>query len=317
MKNVQTKTAVLLNSSNAFAFALHNTLTSLKKNSPQLAAEADVYIYSWHIPPHEQALFKTIFPNATIAEYDSLVAHSDGVFIRSFTPALFARFEAFKLLKTYERVLCIDVDVLVQQELTPVFDYCPSGMAMALDKLKTPIGTNFLYPVEGFDMNAEPGFNCGIIALTQNLHQNYDEIYDFCLQTSVEQGNNIICGDQSVLMLMIQRFGIKPDVLPDEFNTMAHRSCGALKRARLIHTTGHRKFWCYYYFDEWYNNYQEWIRLGGSPAYRGGKDSRLYRWCATRLGWSKYPFWQTAPDPVRFPKRFVFFIFKRVLRIKY
>lgn len=312
------KTAILFNSSNMYAFALYNALTSLKKNSPQLAQEAEIIIHSWHIPEHEKNLFQQVLPCRIVEYVSPIEKRTDAAFIKFFTPALYARFEAFKMLEEYERVVCIDVDVYIQKELISVFDYCKTGMAMAVDRLKTPVGSNFWHPIEGFDMNASPGFNCGIIVLTDALKRDYQAMYDFCIDATLKYINELITGDQSVMMLLIQQFNIRPDILPDAYNTMAHSSTKALKKANLIHTTGHRKFWCYYYFNEWYNTYAQWIKNGGTPAVRFKQlDSKLYEKIGQKFGWNKKVFWQIAPDPFRWPRRFLIFSVKRLLRIKY
>ena len=88
------KTAVLCAASNQYAFALFTTLKTLVANSPQLVAQSDIYVYSYNWPEHIRAIFTSHFP-ITLIEFDLPDFIPRVPVIKRFTPALFARFEAF------------------------------------------------------------------------------------------------------------------------------------------------------------------------------------------------------------------------------
>lgn len=300
------KTAVLFSSSPAYAFALFVGVSTFFKNSPRLAAQADVYIFHYHWDEKTKNIFSRSFPVRLVA-YDLPAFIPRTEFVNKFTPALFARFEIFKLLQEYEKVLCLDADILVQKELEQVFDFS-HDLAMTMDDCPT-VGHNFTALVPGYDLSL-PCFNGGFIALKRaQFPANPSQVYEWLYQMLAQHADIIYLGDQGITNLMLQHFRLTPDILPSLYNLPASAPCKQLKKAYIVHSTGHRKFWCYYYFPQWYRQYECWIAAGGAPV-SVRKDTVAWKKLIRKFHLDEKIFFQLAPDGFKYPIKFVLFIFK-------
>ena len=90
-----------------------------------------------------------------------------------------------------------------------------------------------------------------------------------------------------------------------------------MNNAVIIHSTGNRKFWNYYYFDEWYNYYKQWICNNGTPITNVRKDSKIYRYILEKFGLDKFVFFQLCPDVIKKPIKAIRFFIKYCFKIKY
>lgn len=302
-------TAVMFASSDTFTFALFVSVASFLKHSPQLAAQSDIYIYAYQWSQKTKGIFAKEFP-VTIVDYDvpSFVPHSTQVM--KYTPALFARFEGFSLLNKYQHVFCLDSDILVQKELSHLLN-CQKPLAITIDGLS--LGSNFFRPIEGYDFS-KPCYNAGFIVLNNTLPGK--KIHHWLYQMLAKYADICYLGDQGLINLALQQFDISIELLPQLYNLPASRKTSLLKQAYIIHATGPRKFWCYYYYDEWYNLYARWHALTG----------RTQTWRTNTPAWdkflarhhlNKYVFFQLAPDGFKYPGKFLRFSLKRWLRSCY
>ena len=125
--------------------------------------------------------------------------------------------------------------------------------------------------------------------------------------------NYCALGDQGLINLMLQEFKLKLLTLPQYFNQPTSSPNKVLRKSYIIHSTGHRKFWCYYYFKDWYNLYIDWIKAGGKPnTFR--KNTNIWDKLVNKILSSKkepssqfIAFFQLAPDLFKYPSKFVLF----------
>lgn len=304
-------TAILFSSSNAYAFALFTSIKTFLANSPQLAARSDLYVYTYRWDVKTKDLFRQEF-GVTLVDFDlpSSIPHSKS--IEYFTPALFARFEGFALLQKYKHVVCMDSDILVQKELVNVLEQATQPIGMTLDGLPS-VQQNFWGDIPGYNLSV-PCFNAGFIV----LHHRPDaaRIHQWLYDMLQKYAPICYLGDQGLINLALQAFNITPTVLPALYNLPASRPTRLLKQAYIIHATGPRKFWQYYYFDEWYKSYARWAQLSHQPITIRTNTPAWDKLLRT-TGWGRHVFFQLAPDAVRYPGKFLLFCFKRLLRIRY
>ena len=308
------RTALLFASSPTFAFALWVSIKSLLEKSPKLAAESDIFVYAYHWPESTKQLFTKSFP-VTIRDYElpDFVPQTPNIMV--FTPALYARFEAFELLTHYDTVVCLDSDILVQKELAHVLTEeisAPGTLALVRDRLPT-VGNNFYCQIEGFDMQA-PCYNAGFIVLKNPLPAK--EIHTWLYAMLAKYATQIYLGDQGFINLLFQQFHLPLVELPKLYNMPASRSKKSLDNSFIIHSSGPRKFWCYYYFNDWYKHYATYRQLGGTPL-TVRKNTRPYDWLLTHLGFNKWVFWELAPDLFHYPAKFLRFWIKFLRHAKY
>jgi lipopolysaccharide biosynthesis glycosyltransferase len=276
-------------------------------------------VYAWRWTEKTKKIFKAAFP-VTICDYELPDFVPLSPYIKIFTPALFARFEAFDLLQRYERVICMDSDIFVQQEMASPLSKINASIALTLDDCPA-VRNNFSGPVEGYDLSVKC-YNAGFIVLRNPLPAK--EIHPWLYRMLAKYAQHCYLGDQGIVNLMLQEFHLTPQELPQSYNQPASSPNRILHHAYIIHAQGHRKFWCYYYFNEWYNFYTQWLALGGSTALIR-KNTLLWDKLLKHILPSPMPvpptkrevFWLLAPDAQRYPGKFLLFTLKRLFRVRY
>ena len=307
------QTAILCTVSNMYTFALFTSLKTFLAHSPKLAEQADIYVYNYKWPENIKQIFKTHFP-ITLVDFDLPDFIPPSKMIDKFTPALFARFEAFSLLEKYQNVICLDSDVLVQKEIAGVLDEVKTNIGLTPDSCPT-VGHNFWGVIPGYDLSA-PCLNAGFIVLKNPLPAA--KIRTWLYEMLAKYADICYLGDQGLMNLILQEFKLTPTLLSPLYNQPASSPTHTLKQAYIIHSTGHRKFWYYYYFNEWYESYAKWYALSGQAVtVRTPPNRRAWTWLLEKTGWNKRVFFQLAPDATRYPGKFILFTLKRWLRIKY
>lgn len=307
----QKETAVLFGSSATYTFALFVSVQSFLKHSPRLAEASDIFIYAYRWPEETKKLFTAHFP-VKIIDYELPDFVPDVENIRRFTPALFARFEAFDLLQRYKNVVCLDSDILVQKELAHVLDAPAGTVSLTHDNLPS-VQSNFSAPVPGYDMSVQ-NKNAGFIVLKNPLPAR--EIHTWLYQMLAQHAHLCSLGDQGLINLLFQQFHLSVISLPQLYNLKASASNKQLKQAYIIHSSGPRKFWQYYYFDEWYKDYAFYRRQGGNPL-TVRKNSAAWDRFLQVTGLKNRIFFELAPDAVRGPDKFLRFWLKYILKVKY
>ena len=144
-----------------------------------------------------------------------------------------------------------------------------------------------------------------------------NEITNYCYIKTTEHAKELYLPDQAIINLAIKHFNIAPKELSMIFNTPASLSTKILKKATIIHSTGHRKFWNYYYFDEFYKYYKQWILNGGTPIDLVRKDSKIHKFILNKFLLNKFIFFQLCPDFIKKPIKAIRFFIKFIFKIKY
>lgn len=305
------KTALLFASSSTFAFALFVSIKSLLAHTPKLVSQADIFVYAYRWPQEIKKLFTDHLP-VHIRDYELPSFVPDHPNIQRFTPALFARFEAFELLKHYEQVVCLDSDILIQKELVHVLDAPAGSISLTHDNLPS-VQSNFSAPIPGYDMHRK-NLNAGFIVLKNPLPAA--QLHTWLYQMLAQYGKYCSLGDQGIINLMLQEFHLPLIELPQLYNLKASAPSKELKQAYIIHSTGPRKFWQYYYYKEWYQYYAQYRQLGG-PALTVRRNTKAYDQFLKKTGLDRHIFFELAPDFVRYPDKFLRFCLKYLLRCNY
>lgn len=310
------KKAIVFAANGDYSFCLYVSILSFIKNSSQFYKNSDVFIYVSDIKKKDAEILSQISDNIKVMKYSFPLKLKITPSVIKFSIVSFARYECFSLLDKYEKVLYLDSDILVQKELYTLFDKLNVGFGMIPEKTTT----NFFYPyVKEYDRSSVQ-FNSGIIVLKRKLANvvNLNKLKEFCYSKTVEYIDYLALPDQGIINLACQKFNINPDKISMLYNMPASLSRKELNKAYIIHSTGHRKFWNYYYFNEWYKYYSEWISKGGSPSYGARKieNTIYYKFCK-RFGLDKKVFFQLCPDIFRQPVKALRFLIKRLFRIKY
>lgn len=307
------KTAIVFATNDVYAFCLYVSICSLIKNSPELVKQSDIILYLYDVADANKKALSTL--NVKIIDYVfPLQIKQQTKVIKHFSLASFARYECFNLLDNYESVIYLDSDILVQKELLHTFDLI-KDTGIGLIKEKTNVDL-FTQEIENYD-KTKTMFNSGFFVLSNKFKSNRKEIVDFCYKQTVKYSQFLLLPDQAILNLALQQFNITPTSLEMIYNTPASLSTKILKNAMIIHSTGHRKFWNYYYFDEFYKYYKQWVINGGTPIDSVRKDSKTYKYLLEKLSLKKFVFFHLCPDITKKPVKAIRFFIKFLFKIKY
>lgn len=291
--------AIVLGATGNMAFAAANALIGIKKHSPDL--KADFIIFHNDFSEKDKNLLNSIIPCKFI-DY-KMPINTQGVEESSFSrysKLAFSRYECFRMLDEYKQVLWLDIDVLVQKDISAIFDYAKTGISLYQEI--APLQECFSIPVEGYDMKGAH-YNSGVLLLSDSL-QNCNAMANWLYQKTIEYGKYLKYADQGVINLLIQEFRLEVDKLPEKYN--CHSTKNNSQNACIVHSYSPQKFWKWYerayHFKEWDENYKQWLKMGGSP-YIG----------------LKYDFWEKivknidydCPHPIRQPGKLFRFILKR------
>lgn len=318
LQNKKHNNLIFTSCDDKFTFCLYVSLRTLFEHSPILANNADIFIAGYKISKRNKNVLEKI-KGVTVLDYDFPLDLPDTTAISKFTPASFARYDCFELIKSYENILYLDSDVLIQKELMPVFSTLKDGVGLIQDPTFGTVRGQFYEAIENFDMN-RTGFNSGFIVLNNkgSWVKTSEDIATWLYQKTVELAPKLFLPDQGIINLALEKFQINPTPLTDAYNCPASRPSKELNKAYIIHSTGGRKFWCYYYFDEWYKFYYQWIKDGGTPCWKTRRlDSKLYRNFCQKTGLENKVFFQLCPDIFKQPLKALRFTIKKIFEIRY
>ena len=303
------KVALILGATGNLTFALGVVLLGLKRHNARLLEQADVIVYYQNMDETCRRALNNVLPCRFTEYHFPNMQNMQAHVLRDYGEMSFARYESFRYLKTYDFVLWLDADVLVQGDLSGLFTQIPHGIGFRREYYGETVRQSFTKDIPGFDMQ-QPHFNSGIMAASNQLPADKNQLSDWCYQKTAEIAEELYYPDQGILLLMCQHFGLTIDPLDEKYNCEARRSRRALSRAAIVHAVGHRKFWKYYYFDEWFQLYKEWVRKTGLPC---SNHFPLLK----RLGLLKFPLFQVAPNPTRYPIKFITYLLRACLRLRY
>ena len=299
-------TAIILGATGNLAFALGVVLKGLQKHNAALLAASEVIIYYQNMDEPTRRALAGQLPCRFLEYHFPYMANMRPHVLKDYGEMTFVRYECFRYLKNYQYVLWLDADILIRGDISGMRTQIPHGIGFRREYYNERVRVNFTSDIPGFDMQA-PHFNAGIMCLSQALTQDKDTLSDWCYQKTAEISGHLYYPDQGILLLLCQHFGLTIDPLDEKYNCEARRTHAALKNAALIHAVGHRKFWKYYYFNEWYQFYKEWVTQTGLVCQN---NFPLFK----RLGLLKYPLFQAAPNPAKYPVKFITYLLRFVFK---
>ncbi len=285
--------AIVFGITSNLTFALANVIIGLKKHSPNLADE--IIVYHDGIINKDQELLNSILPCRFI-EYEFPVkdiSNFDPCFFDQFSHMAYSRFECFNLLNEFKKVIWLDVDILIQKDISGLLQYSETGFGILPgDRLKY----NLKEPIKEYDMESH-GYWTGTIIISDKL-VNYEKMTKWCYEKLQEYSNKLYLPDQAIIIMLIISFNI--EILEIEKAVYcSHPIFRNVNEAVIVHSYRPKKFWDCWKFNEWDANNKNWLKMGGSP-YKGKRCGIVLRTIER-----KFP---GAPNPIRKPRDFVKFL---------
>lgn len=252
--------AVVFTLSSNLVFALACVLLDIKKYNPLLADEY-VIIHDG-IKKKDRALLNSILPCRFIL-YDFPIKDKSKInqgVLSYFTKMVFAKFECLKLLGEYKSVLLLDCDIVIQDDISELFDHSESGLKMMWGGIK--VRGQLHTPTADYDMDADAVI-AGTFVMQDHL-KNYMKMYDFCYKSLVKYGEILYMPEQAIFDFMIQEFNVENCPIDRNVYTPHPSDKNYADKAKIIHAYGQPKFWNGIENKQWNDNYKNWIKMGGS-----------------------------------------------------
>jgi hypothetical protein len=158
--------AIVLGVTADYAFAAAVVLLALRRFPP--AKAFDVVLFHSGIGESDRARLGSILPCRfePFRLPEGIAERMHPRVLRILSGMSFARYECFRLLAEYGRVIWLDVDIVIRGDLSGLPGRCRGGIGMARER--KPLAANFLSPPDGYDMTAEY-HNTGVIVMSDAL----------------------------------------------------------------------------------------------------------------------------------------------------
>lgn len=271
MINYKKNRAIVFGLTSNHIFAVGCVMQDIKRLCPDIADE--VVIFHDGIEEKQKKILNSILPTRFI-HYEFPVDQKNTLKARAtqyFTKMVFTKFECLRLLKDYRAVMWLDYDIVVQKNISDLFDNASVGIKVIPGGIT--VREQLLEPVPEYDMQAE-----GIVASTFILFdslQNYMDMYKFCYEKLNEYSNILYMPEQAIFDFMMQEFRLVPASLDRNLYTPHPSDPINSREAFIIHAYGQPKFWNGLYNSNWQNNYQCWKSLGGAKYIAPNRIKRI------------------------------------------
>lgn len=167
-------------------------------------------------------------------------------------------FEIFDLLEKYENVIYLDSDVIIKKDFSSIINYGPIGLIDTGKKMSESFKTFPSGVTKDFNTR-----NTGVVVVNDTL--NYVGLTEFCYKTTLEQQDNNLFADQSMLAYCLFLKKINITLLPKEYNRVFGKDYNDI----IVHCINrNKKPWNNSIVNgihpDWNLYYSMWLDLGGS-----------------------------------------------------
>lgn len=229
-------------------------------------------IYHNGIKKKDRERIQSIFNTEFIRYKYSGKSRNDTV-VSYFSTMVFCKYECLRLLNEYDVVVWSDYDVTIEGSFREICKFSNNGLnviedAASIRKMcyKEINEKNF----EKYNLTRRGILMC-LFALSNKL-PNYNEIYRWCYEKTIEYDKDIWLPEQCVFSLALQEFHIGYTCIEEK--KYACHPKDAKGGEIVLHAMGRLKFWNGIYNEHWNRMYQKWLRMGGTPY--SERKKRLY-----------------------------------------
>lgn len=246
-------------------FAAMNVIIGVEKHSPGLIQRYVIfYLEEDPISEIDKKSAERISDKVEFRVFNPKIKQEDfKEIIDKYTLLYFCKFAVFDLIKEFNNVLWLDVDLLIQGDISPIFNsktiaWRASLSARFCDLLEFPgiiISENDTKP------------NAGVIFVNRN-EKNSKITMDECweLAKEIRKCTKRLSLDEMVFGIIVIKHKINVTLLPREYNLVFHMKSS--RESVIQHAMGKKKFWnnsvMNLIFGEWRQNNQKWIDVGGT-----------------------------------------------------
>lgn len=266
------KTVLVTGGTSKDVHAIGVLALNIKKVIPDFADE--LIVFHDGICKKDQKIINQIFPTK-FCEFRFPVSFLDkrkNANIRYFSPMVFCKYECFRLLEQYERVVWTDYDIVILKDISELLK---SDAGLQIVEEREPLKTRFKDDGKCVqkEYNLEKhGVSTPLFVLTRNIG-DYKKYYTWCIENTKKYMAYINLPEQCIISMLIQKFEIEYETILDEKYALHPRLYDG--KASIVHAYGRPKFWEGLENEEWDKYYQQWISLGGSRYTKPLKEKIL------------------------------------------
>lgn len=242
--------------------AMGTLAINIKEVIPNLADE--MIIFHNGIKKKEQRIIQNIFPTS-FYRYRFPIGFMNlrrNRSLRYFSQMIFCKYECFRLLEIYDKVIWTDYDVVILKDLRELAEN-ESGLQIVEDE--AALERMFLPNIEKADLKeydlTQKGVCTPIFVVTRKIG-NYMELYQWCIDATLKFAEYIDLPEQCIISMMVQKYGLSYFDLKSQRYALHPREYDG--EASIIHAYGRPKFWEGLYNEQWMKYYEQWIAAGGS-----------------------------------------------------
>ena len=235
---------------------------NIKEISPGLADE--LLIFHDGIRKKEQKIIQEILPTR-FQKYSFPInqqAKRKNRSLRYFTPMLFCKYECFRLLEDYDRVIWTDYDVVILKDLKELLN---NDSGLQIVESGGTLRQMFLPNVSEIDMSdynlEQVCVSTPLFVMTRKIG-DYKKFYKWCIKATQKYAAYIDLPEQCIISMLIQKYGIEYFDLYNKKYALHPREYDG--KASILHSYGRPKFWEGLYNEQWERYYRMWCKLGGS-----------------------------------------------------
>lgn len=257
--NNKKNTAIVFGLTKNFVFAVASVIMDLKKFNSNWIDE--IVILHDGISKKQQKLLNSILPCRFVKYIFPIknVSNFNENTLNYFSKMVFSKYECLRLLDDYHTIVWLDYDIVINQNISELVNYCESGIKMLLSDHKV-LG-QLHSPVQDYDMDLN-GISAGTFVFQDHL-RSYKEMYYFCYEKTEKYAEYLKYPEQAIFDFMIQNFKLNIDIIDKDIYCVYPDKINKFNNVKIFHAYGQRKFWNEISIDQWNRNYQNWLKMGG------------------------------------------------------
>ena len=257
--------AIVLGSTKNYFFATGTVVLNIKKFSPNLAD--DIVIYYDDIADRDREILVGELGCRLIPYACPLETNPDATTaLQRFTLLSLSIYEIFGLLDEYRKVLWLDSDICIQDDISGVFDAGPVGLRHGGNKFKDALGRSLDPALDDLSTN-----NTGVVLVTDEL-PDYHTLREQCYFYTEKFMDTLWLPDQGILNYVLWKNNIPIANLGNTYNYTVYHPLHGCSKAKIFHLACDVKFWNHpvlrNMFPVWKECSRKWQAMGGS-AYTG------------------------------------------------
>lgn len=261
MNSKKRNTAVVFSVTSDLIFAVASVIMDLKRICPIFPD--DIIVFHNGISRRDLASINKIFPIKAIRyKFPIRRKHAFNQDTFSyFSEMVFAKFECLNLLDYYEKVLFLDYDQVIVDNIQPLFDRPLSGTKMleSTGTLKDQLHS----PIPGCNME-QKAYCASVMLFSENIG-DYKAMYKWCYEKTEEFAKYLYAPEQAIFAMLFEKFNIYPETISEKEYCCHPSDTVNSKNAKILHAYGQPKFWNGLQNNQWNKNYELWLHTGGTP----------------------------------------------------